>query len=105
MPETMIRTLPNEDFAGAAEIALQAAFDLLEQVGWAAKVATETDFSEYPHRVTLEDLGVLALIRADLDNRIEDFQEIAARIDGAMFHLSAIRAEQESGNPRSAVRA
>jgi hypothetical protein len=89
-----VRTLPTEAEAKEIEDALQRAFDLLEDVGWAVKSVDKGDHADYPHKVTFESMGILADIRANLDNRMVDFREISREIDETMFDFGAIRETQ-----------
>ena len=50
--------------------------------------------------ITLEGIGVVASVLADLDNRIDDFTKFREQIASRMFTLGAIREEQAKAAAR-----
>jgi hypothetical protein len=85
--------LPTEEEGASVFAALQAGRGKLEtlavRVEWLAAV------DELPFAVSLEQLGILAVMLSDVDAITDDLRKDAERIRNAISSLAAIRAEQE----------
>lgn len=88
--------LPTEAEADAIYEALQAVFNLLEDVAYRVSGVCESSLGEKLPVITLEDLGVIAVIVDSVKVQSRDFARFNENIEAAVFALDAIRREQQS---------
>ncbi len=89
--------LPVEVEVDGIDAALQQVFDVLEDVvSRVAGVSKSFDGSDLPAAVTLEDIGVLAVIVETVDRRCDDFRRMSAELAAAVAPLDSIRHEQRA---------
>jgi hypothetical protein len=86
--------LPTEAEEAALVRALNDAQAELESITTRVEWIAQADASAIPFDVSLEHLGVLAVLVSDVENRIDDFARDAKLIRGWLGSLAAIREEQ-----------
>jgi len=98
MPDTAAAqiSLPVEADANRVSGALMHAHDAVERIVWALRpLADALDRGEYDMpRVELEHLAALAIIRDDLDHRVDELHAFQRRLVRGIGDAITIRAEQ-----------
>jgi hypothetical protein len=87
--------LPNETEVVAIYKVLGDASDALEAVTWRVEGVALSDVGRDVPEVTLEQLGVLALLIDDVTRESEDLTRFVERLRTSVSSLNAIRAEQQ----------
>lgn len=86
--------LPTEAEAEAVFIEGQKAFDRAERLAWrVAGIAEATCGSDVPD-ITMEQIGVVAVVADRLADRAQDFAELAEKLRKPISALDVIRSEQ-----------
>jgi hypothetical protein len=88
--------LPTEAEAQELWQRLSDAHDILEGIALRVEAIGKSDFGDDVPPVTLEQLGVLAVLLADVDGRLTDFEGLADRLRLSVASLTAVRMEQQA---------
>lgn len=89
--------LPTDAEADELFDAMQRVFDLLEDFAIRVGGVSESDVGEeLPSAITLEDIGVVAIIVDTATRQADAFRRFSDQITGSVFALDAIRTEQQS---------
>jgi hypothetical protein len=86
--------LPTEEDAEQAYKALRQAYDRLEGLAFRVKPFAAADSSDIDEPITLEQLGLVALIAADARRSLDDIGKEVAHLESAIWELGAIRDDQ-----------
>jgi len=89
--------LPTEEDLDHVYKTLGMAHDVLEGIAVRVEGISESpDGSDLPFQVTLEHLGVLAVVASDAKRLVEDISGEVAKIESSISSLEAIRQEQKT---------
>ncbi len=84
--------LPNAQEQEQGSRDLMRAFDWLEGIVWRVEgVCEATDAAKLPRPVTLEDIGVVAVIADDAERTAGELQEFASRLRAQVGALDSYR--------------
>ena len=87
--------LPTEAEAEEVDTYLQHAFDRIESLAFRIAAISHCDADDDMPTITLEQLGVVAVLAGYIDERAKDFAKVADQIRHHLSHdLNVIRCEQ-----------
>jgi flavin-binding protein dodecin len=90
--------LPTEAEAEAIEKALSRAYDDLESLVWRVEAISNGTGNDVPFPVTLEDVGLLAILADGIESRAKDLQTFAETLRGKLIWIDSIHVEQKRSN-------
>jgi len=89
--------LPAEAELFELEDHLQSAFSVAESLEMSVRSISESDDgSELPSPITFEQIGIVAVIADELEERGSEFVDFAKKMRERLRHLEMIRREQEA---------
>ena len=88
--------IPDKTEIEALYADMQTVFDQLESFWWRVGGISKCEGSDLPFPITLEQIGIVAVMADDAEERAQDFLDFARKLRRSIGTLDSIRRTQET---------